>query len=143
MLPDALIHPLSLVHPSSLFLAFFAKDRVSHRVAQVKQRIGRVPLDRWHKREYALIVAIERHGKGGTMDRQGWEEERAYCSALVRSGGNHNVPRDAVGSYLELQRTSAERERQEDIVTALRLMETLWRGKQRRPAVRVRRAGNE
>lgn len=68
------------------------------------------------------------------MIRKEWEEERAYCSSLVRDNGDRNVPRDSVASYLELQRASALREGHEDIAVALGLMLRLWEGKARKAA---------
>jgi hypothetical protein len=56
------------------------------------------------------------------MTRQEWQEEFAYCVGVVRKGGTHEVPRDSIMPYLELQAKSSRREGETDIADKLDAM---------------------
>ena len=60
------------------------------------------------------------------MTRQEWQEEIVYCAGVVRKGGDRNVPRGAVASYLDLQANSARREGETDVVDKLDSMREAW-----------------
>jgi hypothetical protein len=60
------------------------------------------------------------------VTRQEWQEEIVYCASVVRKGGDHNVPRGAVASYLDLQAKSARREGETDIADKLDAMREVW-----------------
>jgi len=86
----------------------------------------RVASGEWAEDDYMLQVdmfAVEQfelHGLRGNPPTRSWNDgEVQHCARLVMEGGNSDVPREHMMSYLQMQLGCAQREEADDAVTAL------------------------